>query len=68
MRPNPPETLGSERSVTLQIGNHEPLETPRKRLIDSDIEDQTEGNNAEKDVSEDFIGTLDEKPERINKE
>ena len=39
MRPNPPKTLGSERSVTLQIGNHEPLETPRMRLIDSDIED-----------------------------
>ena len=54
--------------MTLQLRNYEPFETPRKRLIDSDIEDQTEGNNTEKDVSEEFIGIPDVKPERINKE
>ena len=68
MRPNPPETLGSERSVILQLRNYEPLETPRKGLIDSVIKDQTDGDNTENDVSEDFIGTSDAKPEQINKE
>ena len=68
MRLNPPETLGSEESVTLQLRNYEPLETPRKGLIDSVIEDQTDGDNTEKDVSEDFFETPDAKPERINKE
>ena len=54
--------------MTLQLRNYEPLETPRKGLIDSVIEDRTCGDNTEKDVSEDFIGTPDAKPERINKE
>ena len=47
MRPNPPETLGSERSVILQLRNYEPLETPRKGLSDLVIEDQTDRDNME---------------------
>ena len=54
--------------MTLQLRNYEPLETPRKGLIDLVIEDQIDGDNTEKDVSEDFIGTSDAKPEQINKE